>query len=70
MEEVKQTTKIVLCWELFEQSMPKSHIAKQLGMHRETIHIWISGIQKNETGLVGFWIAMRRQRKVNDQNVR
>jgi len=42
--DVKQTTKIVLAWELFEQGLPKSHIAKQVGVHRETIGIWITGI--------------------------
>lgn len=42
--EVKQITKIVLAWELFEQGLPKSHIAKQLGIHRETVGIWITGI--------------------------
>lgn len=54
MEEVKQTTKIIFAWDLYEQGMPKSHIAKQLGMHRETIHLWISGIQNHATGLTGF----------------
>lgn len=52
MEEVKQLTKIVLAWELFERCIPKSHIAKQLGIHQETVHLWICGIQQN--GLEGF----------------
>jgi len=42
--DVKQMTKIVLAWELFEQGSPKSHIAKQLGVHRETVGIWITRI--------------------------
>lgn len=63
MEEVKQTTKIVLAWELFEQDMPKSHIAKQLGVNRETIHLWISNIQRNERGLVGFLDSYERAKK-------
>lgn len=54
MEEVKQLTKIVLAWELFEQDVPKSHIARQLGVHRETIHLWIMGILNNPEGLSGF----------------
>lgn len=50
--DVKQTTKIVLAWELFEQGLPKSHIAKQVGVHRETVGIWITGIA--QTGLQEF----------------
>lgn len=49
---VKQITKIVLAWELFEEGLPKSHIAKQVGVHRETVGIWISGIA--QTGLKQF----------------
>lgn len=47
MEEVKQLTKIVLVWELFEGRVPKSHIAGRLGIHRETVHLWIQGIQQH-----------------------
>jgi len=36
---------IVLAWELFEQGVPKSRIANDLGKTRETIHLWITGIQ-------------------------
>ncbi len=43
---VKQLTKIVLAWELYEQGVKKTHIAKQLGVHRETAHEWIVGVQK------------------------
>jgi len=45
-------TLITLCWELYEQGVPKSHIARKLGKHRETIHIWIKAIQ--QTGLLNF----------------
>ena len=38
--DVLQTTKIILAWELFEQGLLKSHIAKQLGIHRETVGIY------------------------------
>src|ERR1700686_2042031 len=54
MEEVKQTTKIVLVWELYEQGIPKSHIAQQVGIHRETVHLWICGIENHPEGLHGF----------------
>ena len=45
-------TLIIVCWELYEQGIPKSHIARKLGKHRETIHIWIKGIQ--QSGLLNF----------------
>ncbi len=50
--DVKQTTKIVLAWELFEKGVPKSHIGRQVGIHRETVGIWIRGIV--EQGLEEF----------------
>jgi len=52
MEEVNQLTKITIAWELFEQEVPKSHIAKQLKVNRETVSLWIKGIQ--EYGLLEF----------------
>jgi IS30 family transposase len=51
---VNQLTKITIAWELFEQQVPKTHIAEQLGVHRETIHLWINGIQTDPGGLLGF----------------
>jgi uncharacterized protein YjcR len=39
-------TLITLCGELYEQGLPKSHIAEKLGKNRETIHIWIRGIEQ------------------------
>lgn len=52
MEVMNQLTKITLAWELYEQGVPKAHIAKQLGLSRETVHIWIRGIE--EFGLLQF----------------
>lgn len=54
-------TIITLCGELYEQGLPKSHIAKKLGRNRETIHIWISGIEKY--GLLGFLDRYRQAKK-------
>ncbi|OGH30881.1 MAG: hypothetical protein A3J69_00615 [Candidatus Levybacteria bacterium RIFCSPHIGHO2_02_FULL_42_12] len=59
--EVKQITKIVLAWELFEQGIPKSHIASQVGVHRETVGIWITGIV--EQGLKEFIDAYENAKK-------
>ena len=50
--DMENSTLITLCWELYEQGVPKSHIAKRLGKNRETIHIWIKSIQ--QVGLLVF----------------
>ena len=50
--DMQNSTLIILCWELYEQGIPKTHIAKRLGKHRETIHVWIKGIEL--FGLLGF----------------
>lgn len=50
--EVLNTTKITICWELFGAGVPKRHIAKRLGLHWETVGIWIKGIK--EYGLLPF----------------
>lgn len=42
---MQQLTKIVLAWELFGQGVPKVRIADQLAVHRETVHLWVTGIQ-------------------------
>ena len=43
---MENTTKIILAWELFEQGVPKSHIAQKLNKNRETVTIWLNNIQK------------------------
>jgi transposase InsO family protein len=50
--EVNQITKITVCLELFEAGLPKSHIADKLGVNRETVRIWLRGI--DEIGLSEF----------------
>src|SRR3989344_2993024 len=52
--DVNQLTKISLAWEMYEQDVPKSHIAAKLGLQRETVHIWIARITTNPNGLLGF----------------
>ncbi len=63
MMEVIQTTKIVLAWELFEQGMPKGHIAAKLGVHRETVREWIHGVCEHPQGLLGFLEKYRCAKK-------
>ena len=50
--DMQSTTLITLCWELYEQGMPKVRIAARLGKHRETVHLWVKGIQTY--GLIPF----------------
>jgi len=50
--DMQNSTLITLCWELYEQGIPKTHIAKRLDKHRETIGIWIKAIE--EYGLQSF----------------
>ena len=54
-------TLIVLCWELYEQRMPKTRLARRLGKHRETIHLWIKGIKG--AGLIGFLDKYQQAKK-------
>jgi transposase len=43
---VQKQTEIVLAWELYEQGLSKSAIARRLGRHRETIIQWIKAIEQ------------------------
>jgi transposase len=52
---------ITLCWELYEQGIPKSRVAQRLSKSRETIHIWIKGVEQN--GLLGFLDKYQRAKK-------
>ena len=49
---MEKLTQITLAWELFEQGVPKAHIARHLGRNRETIILWLRGIQQH--GLAAF----------------
>lgn len=44
--DVNQLTKITIAWELYRSGIPKSHIAAQLGVHRETVHLWVTNVGK------------------------
>lgn len=50
--DVLNTTLITMAWELYGQDLSKATIAKHLGKHRETIHLWLVGIERY--GLAGF----------------
>ena len=55
-------TLITIAWELHEQGLPKTHIAQRLGKHRETIILWIQGIE--HYGLLGFLERYDHAKKV------
>jgi len=43
--EMRQMAKITIAWELLEQGIPKSHIARHLGVSRRAIISWSQAIQ-------------------------
>jgi transposase len=50
--DMQNSTLITLCWELYEQGISKLRIAGKLCKSRETIHVWIKGIE--EFGLLRY----------------
>lgn len=44
--DVQQTTKIILCFELFSSGVPQTHIASQLNLNRDTVRLWLNGIKE------------------------
>ncbi|MBM3209363.1 transposase [Candidatus Shapirobacteria bacterium] len=54
-------TLIVLAWELHKQGVPKAKIAQHLGKHRETIILWIQGIERS--GLLEFLDKYEKAKK-------
>jgi transposase InsO family protein len=50
--DMQNSTLITLCWELYEQGIPKIRIARKLNKNRETIHRWIKSIE--QLGLLAF----------------
>lgn len=68
--DMENQTRIVLAWELYEQGLTQAQIAQRLERHRETIGLWLKGVQQQ--GLDGFLTnyehakkGPRRQRQVD-----
>ena len=49
---MQQITKIITACELFNQGVPKTHIATSLGINRDTVRVWLKQI--NQLGLEAF----------------
>ena len=43
--DVLNITKITLAWELYEAGVAKTHIAARLSVNRDTIRLWVRGIE-------------------------
>lgn len=52
--EMNKLSQIALVWELSRNHTPLVTISESLGVHRETIGIWVSRIKKNPDGITGF----------------
>lgn len=50
--DVLSKTKIILCKELLDAGIAKTHIAERLEVDRDTVRVWNKGI--NESGLTSF----------------
>ena len=61
--EMQQATKIILAWELHEEGIGKGHIAEQLGVNRETVRLWLRGIENHPDDLLGFLEQYRIAKK-------
>lgn len=58
---MEKREKIALAQVLYEQGMSKQGIAKHVGVHRETVGLWLKGIET--LGLVGFLEAYEQSKK-------
>lgn len=59
--DMSNLTLITLAWELYQQGLPKARIATRLGKNRETIHIWLRGIESE--GLLPFLARYQRAKQ-------
>jgi len=51
---MNKLTQISLAWDLFRNNQSHLSIAETLGIHRETVGIWIARIKESPLGLAGF----------------
>ncbi len=53
-DEMTKLTQIALCWELHQTNTPIVTIAQTLGVHRETVGLWITRIVNHDGKIAGF----------------
>ncbi len=61
--EMQQATRIILAWELYGKGIGKGRIAEQLGLNRETVRLWLRGIENHPDELLGFLEQYRIAKK-------
>lgn len=66
--DMQNSTLITMAWELYGTGMPKARIAAHLGKHRETIHLWIKGVE--QYGLLPFLDKNEQAKKGERQSRR
>jgi len=59
--DMQNITKITLAWELYEAGVAKVHIAQRLSINRDTIRLWIQGIE--QAGLIAYLDTYVRAKK-------
>ena len=64
--DVLNITKITIAWEMYGSGIPKAHIASKLQLTRETVHLWIKGIE--ESGLLEFLDNYTNAKKGSREN--
>jgi len=62
--EVLNKTKIILAKELLDTGVPKTYIAEKLEVNRDTIRLWLKGI--NKFGLTVFLDKYESAKKVQE----
>lgn len=64
--DVLNLTKITIAWEMYESGVPKAHIASKLQLTRETVHLWIKGVE--QFGLLEFMDNYTNAKKGSREN--
>src|SRR3989338_1188399 len=59
--DMQNITKITLAWELYEAGILKQDIARRVEVNRDTIRLWLKGIEK--CGLLGYLDQYEKAKK-------
>lgn len=61
--DMNRLSQIALTWDMYCAGTPKTTIATSLGVNRETVRLWIQGIEAHEQGLQGFFETYTNAKK-------